>query len=105
MDSSGCVCKEAVCTGFCECICEVCQENYEVAWAKQIVEKNLCIDCGIPKDLSIQGLMQTQEAHFFEACALCKPALEAAFKAAGLCGSCRAPLTESNPHCQKRHTA
>jgi len=105
MDVSGCTCPVLPCKGSCECNCETCQAAYVVAWEAQVAEKNLCIVCGIPKELSILSLWNTQTAHFYEPCEDCKPIVDAFFKSVGMCTQCRGPLTENNPRCPTRHTA
>jgi len=105
MDLSACSCELEECKGQCECNCEPCQAAYEAAWMVQVTEKNLCKTCGIPVEISIQTLWDTQTAHFYEPCNDCKPLVEAFFLKVGLCFHCKTSTTQASPHCPMKHTA
>ena len=94
-----CQCDD--CSGFCECQCSVCQDAYEAAWIKTVNEKNLCVQCGIPRVLSIESLWDTQYSHFFSPCQECKEALASFLTFMGLCSICRNPLIDGT--CVVKH--
>lgn len=82
----------------CECQCDGCQEIFETAWEKHVEEENLCMDCGVPKVVTLESLIKEQYTHFFQPCPACAPVLKACLAAANLCETCRAPL---NGICKK----
>ena len=88
-----------------DCVCDLCQEKFEKIWAIDAAEKNLCLNCGIPNELSMQALWDTQYSHFFQPCDLCKPLLNDFLNSEGVCVECRAPLTQCHTHCPTKRKA
>ena len=86
------------CDDTCQCHCDGCQEIFETAWEKHVEKENLCMDCGVPKVVTMESLMKQQYIHFFQPCPACISAVKACLAAANLCEMCREPL---NGICKK----
>ena len=76
------------CDATCECLCDSCQVQYEAAWAKRAAEKSLCVDCGVPIELTPESLLAEQHTHFFQPCPACTDRFKECMKLAKLCESC-----------------
>lgn len=88
-------CKHEVnteCDELCECVCEACQNIFEIMWMERATKDGLCLDCGVPTTVTVESLLQTQYTHFFQPCKACEPTVKACLAKANLCEACRGPL-------------
>ena len=92
---SGMKCTCSTCDASCTCSCDDCQKRFEEGWKALAEKENLCMACGIPRELTLASLMKHQYTHFFDGCALCKPRMIELLEAEKICVNCRAPLTET----------
>ena len=76
----------------CECFCDSCQTDFERGWIERATNENLCVECGVPKQITVTKLLETQYTHFFQPCKDCLPGVKACLTAANLCETCREPL-------------
>lgn len=83
------------CDSACDCWCDGCQSRYESVWFNRATKENLCLDCGIPKELTIENLIKEQYTHFFQPCLTCQATFKECMAAAKLCELCRGPLTDT----------
>jgi hypothetical protein len=87
----------------CECLCDSCQADYEMRWAKHADKENLCVSCGVPNELTPENLLAEQYTHFFQPCPACTDRFKECMKLAKLCESCHS-YTEGeckNEKCEK----
>jgi len=80
------------CDELCECLCEACQNIFEKMWIERATNDKLCVDCGVPMNITVQSLMETQYTHFFQPCNMCEPNVKTCLAKANLCEACREPL-------------
>ena len=87
------------CDSSCECVCDDCQIRFEAGWAKRAEEKNLCIDCGVPMELTAESLIREQYTHFFQPCQACADVFKACMEVAKLCEKCHSYM--GNEPCKR----
>lgn len=86
-----------VCDDTCACTCDTCQEQFEIAWAKRVIEKCLCEACGMPMEMTLKRLSEDYTIHFFQPCEICRPAFLALMKQENMCATCQQYLVHE--HC------
>ena len=80
------------CGKACECTCDTCQEYFEKLWEKYTKNCDLCRDCGMPHNMTLEALDKYRDWHFFQPCEVCKPAYVALMCENRLCVTCQTPL-------------
>ena len=78
-----------ICHELCECTCDTCQDFYEAEWDKKVAERNLCRDCGMPAEMTVERLKEEHTLHFFQPCDTCRPAFLALMKLHKMCPTCQ----------------
>ena len=80
----------------CECWCDACQKVFEDRWNQNAEIDHLCWECGMPlnRPLTVEALKVTENSHFYDPCAKCRPAYEALMREKRLCTMCPSGIPE-----------
>lgn len=88
------------CDESCECHCNLCTDQFEINWNIFTVENNLCNDCGMPKEMTIESMFKARYTHFYQPCPPCSIPYKAIMTENKLCIGCQGALIDDKcPEC------
>jgi hypothetical protein len=88
------------CDNTCECTCDHCQEQFEERWTGIVENQGLCDACGMPKEMSVELLAESQYFHFYQPCEGCREGYLALMAKHAMCIQCQGSLVDNKcPGC------